>query len=135
MGLKVGKGEGIGEGGLVGLADGVLSELVGLMVGLPVGVLVGAPVTGEPVGAEVVGVTSGQKPHVAGHAAPTSKPAVGAVSVPRLQYASVREAFLANHGHASATAPPKSRVMASKLSAQVAAQEPQVSWQAQLTLP
>jgi len=33
VGLKVGKGEGCGEGGLVGAAEGVLSELVGLTVG------------------------------------------------------------------------------------------------------
>jgi len=58
------------------VADGVLSELVGIMLGVLVGVLVGAPVplvTGAPVGAEVVGVTTGQKPHDSGHAAPTSK--------------------------------------------------------------
>jgi len=141
VGLKVGKGEGIGEGGLVGLADGVLSELVGLMVGLLVGVLVGTPVTGVPVGAEVVGVISGQKPHDSGQLPPTSKPAFGAVSAPRPQYRPVRLASVAGlelfSNHAQSTgSPPISRMKSNvELSAQVAAHESQVSWQAHLTLP
>ena len=138
----MGKGEGIGEGGLVGLADGVLSELVGLMVGTLVGDLVGAPVTGAPVGAEVVGVTSGQKPHESGQAAPTSKPAVGGVSSPRLQYIPVRFTSISGlelfNNHAQSTDAPESRVKVKvevELSAQVASQEAQVTWQAHLTLP
>ena len=136
VGLKVGKGEGIGEGALVGVADGVLSELVGLIVGLPVGVFVGAPVSGTPVGTEVVGVTSGQKPHDSGQLAPTSKPAFGAVSSPRKQYILMRSAELFNLNHVQSCRLPIS-IVKSKLgtSAQVAAQEPQVSWQANLTLP
>ena len=122
VGLKVGVREGCGEGDLVGLAEGVLSELVGLMVGLLLGNWEGA-------------VTAGQKPHDSGHAAPTSKPAFGSVSAPRLQYIAVRPVFLVNHGQASSTAPPKSRVKARVLSAQLSVQEPQDTWQAHLTLP
>ena len=138
VGLKVGKGEGIGEGGLVGTADGVLSELVGLMLGWLVGVLLGAPVTGAPVGAEVVGVTSGQKPHDSGQLPPTSKLVS---SSPRLQYIPVRiisiESFLLcnNHAHSTVFEPFSSSNLNVELSAQVAAQDSQVAWQAHLTLP
>jgi hypothetical protein len=137
VGLKVGKGEGIGEGGLVGTADGVLSELVGLMLGWLVGVLVGAPVTGAPVGAEVVGVTSGQKPHDSGQLPPTSKLVS---SSPRLQYNPVRLISVSSlelcNNHAQSTVAPLSVVKVDvELSAQVAAQDSQVAWQAHLTLP
>ncbi len=138
VGLKVGKGEGIGEGALVGVADGVLSELVGLIVGLPVGVFVGALVSGTPVGTEVVGVTSGQKPHDSGQLPPTSKLVS---SSPRLQYIPVRvisiESFLLcnNHAHSTVFEPFSSSNLNVELSAQVAAQDSQVAWQAHLTLP
>ena len=69
----MGKGEGCGEGGLVGSVEGVRSELVGLTVGLLVGDLVGT-VDGELMREGVV-VIAGQKPHALGHEAPTSNPA------------------------------------------------------------
>jgi hypothetical protein len=95
----------------------------------------------SPVGKRgCVTVYLGQKPHDSGQAPPTSKPAVGAVSSPRSQYsptrfASVRGLELFNN-HAQFTVSPISRAkVKAELSAQVAAQEPQVSWQANLTLP
>ncbi len=74
MGLKVGNGEGIGEGGLVGSS-------VGVGEGIPVGTADGPPLgalEGEPLGApDAVTVGAGlmvawaislkQKSHVTGH--------------------------------------------------------------------
>jgi len=113
----------------VGVSDGLVD---GVLDGVSLGLLEGFILADG----EKVGVMVGQKPHDSGQLAPTSKPAFGAVSSPRKQYILMRSAELFNLNHVQSCRLPIS-IVKSKLgtSAQVAAQEPQVSWQANLTLP